>query len=168
MAVRLIGYSFRCTDATIFPGAAEQRVLETTILEGRPGADHFPMAGQGLRMNVNGRLTAPPLVEDVLVTNSVDGMVSEGGNVQPKARGTTLAHWSVGSCSRTRILRGTLRVGRRAGGRAGFSAEGLRKIRSSLRNSSSVRSTGGSRKELAHCVRACGVIFACSACTHSA
>jgi hypothetical protein len=79
-------------------------------LEGRPGADHFPMAGQVLRMNVNGRLTAPPQLEVRLVTNSVDGIVSEGRNDRPEARGTTLANWSFGNCSRTRILRGAVRV----------------------------------------------------------
>ena len=44
-----------------------------------------------------------------MVTNSVDGIVSEGGNDRPKARGTTLANWSLGNWSRTRILRGILR-----------------------------------------------------------
>ena len=82
------------------------------------------MAGQGLRMNVNGRLTAPPLTEVALVTNSVDGIVLEGGKDQPKTRGTTLAKWSLGTCSQTRTLRGTLRVG----GRAGSSAGSLRKF----------------------------------------
>jgi hypothetical protein len=82
------------------------------------------MAGQVLRMNVNGRLTAPPLPEVALVTNSVDGIVLEGGNDQPKTRGTTLAKWCFGTGSRTRNQRGTLRVW----GRAGSSAENLRKL----------------------------------------
>jgi hypothetical protein len=69
------------------------------------------MAGQVLRMNVNGRLTAPPQVEVALVTNSVDDMVSEGRNSRPRTRGTTLAFSSFGTGSRTRTLRGTLRVG---------------------------------------------------------
>jgi hypothetical protein len=69
------------------------------------------MAGQVLRMNVNGRLTAPPQVEVALVTNSVDDMVSEGRNDRPETRGSTLAFSSLGTGSRTRILRGTLRVG---------------------------------------------------------
>ena len=37
------GTSPAATDATIFPGAAED------FLEGRPGADQLPMAGQVLR-----------------------------------------------------------------------------------------------------------------------
>ena len=68
------------------------------------------MAGQVLRMNVNGRLTAPPQVEVVLVTNSVDGIVLEGERVEPTTRGTTLANWSLGTGSRTRILRGILQA----------------------------------------------------------
>jgi hypothetical protein len=48
------------------------------------------MAGQGLRMNVNGRLTAPPQFEVALVTNSVCDMVFEGASNQPAARGTSL------------------------------------------------------------------------------
>ena len=87
------------------------------------------MAGQGLRMNVNGWLTAPPQVEDVLVTNSVDGMVSEGRKQQPKTRGTTLEYRSFGTCSRTRILRGTLRAETaRWFQRAALGAQGLRKF----------------------------------------
>ena len=78
------------------------------------------MAGQGLRMNGNGRLTAPPQVEVALVTNSVDGIVSEGWNDGPKTLGTTLANWSLGTCSRTRNLRGTLR--------AVLGGQGLRKF----------------------------------------
>jgi hypothetical protein len=82
------------------------------------------MAGQVLRMNVNGRLTAPPLVEVRLVTNSGYGIVSEGRNDQPTTRGTTLANWSLGTGSRTRILRGAVRVQ----GRAVSGAQGLGKF----------------------------------------
>jgi hypothetical protein len=83
-----------------------------------------------LRMNVNGRLTAPPLPEVALVTNSVDGIVLEGGNDQPKTRGTTLAKRCFGFGSRTRIGRGTLRVGITARWfqRAALGALGLRKF----------------------------------------
>ena len=86
------------------------------------------MAGQVLRMNVNGRLTAPPQVEVALVTNSVDGMVSEGRMTWSETRGTTLASFSTGTCSRTRTLRGILRVGVRSGGRADAGAGSLRKF----------------------------------------
>ena len=86
------------------------------------------MAGQVLRMNVNGRLTAPPQVEVVLVTNSVDDMVSEGRRVWPETRGTTLASFSTGTCLGTRTLRGARRVGVQAGGGADAGAENLRKF----------------------------------------
>jgi hypothetical protein len=72
------------------------------------------MAGQVLRMNVNGRLTAPPQVEVVLVTNSVDGMVSEGWLVGLTAGGTTLARVSPGSGMRMREERKNSCAGRRA------------------------------------------------------
>ena len=72
------------------------------------------MAGQVLRMNVNGRLTAPPQVEVVLVTNSVDGMVSEGCLVGLTAGGTTLAKVSPGSGMRMREERKNSCAGRRA------------------------------------------------------
>jgi hypothetical protein len=72
------------------------------------------MAGQVLRMNVNGRLTAPPQVEVALVTNSVDGMVSEGWKYGLTAGGTTLAKVSPGSGMRTREGRRVLCAGRRA------------------------------------------------------
>ena len=72
------------------------------------------MAGQVLRMNVNGRLTAPPEVEVALVTNSVDGMVSEGRNSGPTTGGTTLAKFSPGSGTRMREERRISCVGRRA------------------------------------------------------
>ena len=55
------------------------------------------MAGQVLRMNVNGRLTAPPEVEAVLVTNSVDGMMLEGWKSGPTTGGTTLASFFTGT-----------------------------------------------------------------------
>jgi len=86
------------------------------------------MAGQVLRMNVNGRLTAPPQVEVALVTNSVDDMVSEGGMIWPETCGTTLASFSTGTCSRMRTLRRTLRAGGRCGGGADAGAETLRKF----------------------------------------
>ena len=72
------------------------------------------MAGQVLRMNVNGRLTAPPQVQVVLVTNSVDGMVSEGWLVGLTAGGTTLARVSPGSGMRMREERKNSCAGRRA------------------------------------------------------
>jgi hypothetical protein len=72
------------------------------------------MAGQVLRMNVNGRLTAPPEVEVVLVTNSVDDMVSEGRSSGPTAGGTTLASFSPGSGTRMREGRRISCVGGRA------------------------------------------------------
>jgi hypothetical protein len=113
----------------IFPDAAVQQVLEARFLEGRPGADQLPMAGQGLRMNGNGRLTAPPQVEVALVTNSVDGMVSEGRKEWPKTRGTTLASFSPGTGTQTREERGDLRAGTaRCFGRAVLGSQGLRKF----------------------------------------
>jgi len=72
------------------------------------------MAGQVLRMNVNGRLTAPPEVEVALVTNSVDGMVSEGRNSGPTTGGTTLASFTPGSGMRMREGRRLVCVGGRA------------------------------------------------------
>ena len=72
------------------------------------------MAGQVLRMNVNGRLTAPPQVEVALVTNSVDGMVSGGWKSGPTTGGTTLAKFSPGSGMRMREERGNPYAGRRA------------------------------------------------------
>ena len=72
------------------------------------------MAGQVLRMNDNGRLTAPPQVEVALVTNSVFGMVSEGWKSGLTAGGTTLAKVSPGSGRRTREERGNPCAGRRA------------------------------------------------------
>jgi hypothetical protein len=82
------------------------------------------MAGQVLRMNVNGRLTAPPQVEVALATNSVDGMVSEGRISWPTTGGTTLASFSPGPGMRMRDERRVLC----AGGRAASSAHGLRKF----------------------------------------
>ena len=82
------------------------------------------MAGQVLRMNVNGRLTAPPQVEVVLVTNSVDDMVSEGRSSGPTTGGTTLAKFSPGSGIRMREERRLVCVG----GRAAQGAHGLGKF----------------------------------------
>jgi hypothetical protein len=65
-------------------------------------------------MNVNGRLTAPPEVEVVLVTNSVDDMVSRGRSSGPTTGGTTLAKFSPGSGTRMREERRILCAGRRA------------------------------------------------------
>ena len=72
------------------------------------------MAGQVLRMNVNGRLTAPPAVEVVLVTNSVDDMVSEGRMDWPETSGTTLAKFFPGPGMRRRDERRVLCAGGRA------------------------------------------------------
>jgi len=72
------------------------------------------MAGQVLRMNGNGRLTAPPQVEVALVTNSVDGMMSRGRNSGPTTGGTTLAKFSPGSGMRMREERRISCAGRRA------------------------------------------------------
>ena len=72
------------------------------------------MAGQVLRMNGNGRLTAPPQVEVALVTNSVDGMVSGGWMYGLTTGGTTLAKFSPGPGRRTRDERGFPCAGRRA------------------------------------------------------
>jgi hypothetical protein len=72
------------------------------------------MAGQVLRMNVNGRLTAPPEVEVALVTNSVDDMEPEGRSSRPTAGGTTLASFSTGPGMRMREERRNLYAGARA------------------------------------------------------
>jgi hypothetical protein len=48
-------------------------------------------------MNVNGRLTAPPLFEAELVTNSVYGKVFAGGSFNPAARGIPLETSLLGS-----------------------------------------------------------------------
>ena len=72
------------------------------------------MAGQVLRMNGNGRLTAPPQVEVALVTNSVDGMVSGGWMYGLPTGGTTLAKVSPGSGTRMREERRISCAGRRA------------------------------------------------------
>ncbi len=67
------------------PGSAQER-----ILEGRPGTDQFLRdAGQVLRMNVNRRLTAPPLAEVELATNSVCAILHTGERM-PEAGGNTL------------------------------------------------------------------------------
>jgi hypothetical protein len=72
------------------------------------------MAGQVLRMNGNGRLTAPPQVEVALVTNSVDGMMSRGRSSGLPTGGTTLARFSPGSGMRMREERRSSCAGRRA------------------------------------------------------
>lgn len=77
------------------------------------------MAGQGLRMNVNGRLTAPPQVEAVLATNSVDGIVSKGSGEGPGTRGTTLGYIFLDKGLRTRTLREDLQMERRRAGTGG-------------------------------------------------
>jgi hypothetical protein len=71
------------------------------------------MAGQGLRMNGNGRLTAPPQLEAVLATNSVYGMVFEHASNQLATRGTSLDTSSFGphGCHRQRT--GRVRAQRR-------------------------------------------------------
>ena len=73
------------------------------------------MAGQVLRMNVNGRLTAPPQFEAVLVTNSVCSIVRQGTGIQPKARGTTLDTSPLGTNRQSRLQRGYTPVGGRVG-----------------------------------------------------
>lgn len=83
------------------------------------------MAGQVLRMDVNGRLTAPPELEAALVTNSVDGMVSESRGCGLPIRGTTLARISPGTGTQTREER----IGLWAGGGAAFE-RGLWKLES--------------------------------------
>ena len=72
------------------------------------------MAGQVLRMNVNGRLTAPPHYEAVLATNSVCIIVRQGNRSQPKARGTTLDTSPLGTSRQSRIQRDDMPVGGRA------------------------------------------------------
>ncbi len=87
------------------------------------------MAGQGLSMNGNGRLTAPPQVEVALVTNSVDGMVLEGRMAWPTTRGTTLASFSPGTGTQTREEREDLRAGAaRLPGRDVLGSQGLGKF----------------------------------------
>jgi hypothetical protein len=46
-------------------------------------------------MHVNGRLTAPPEVLAVLVTNSVFATLPEGGTFEPQALGTTRVFFNV-------------------------------------------------------------------------
>jgi len=55
----------------------------------------FREAGQVLRMNVNGRLTAPPRHEVELVTNSVCAILPEGVGKKPEAGGTPLESFSL-------------------------------------------------------------------------
>ncbi|AEU38212.1 hypothetical protein AciX8_3929 [Granulicella mallensis MP5ACTX8] len=72
------------------------------------------MAGQVLRMNVNGRLTTPPRIEAVLVTNSVCSDLLQGSFVRPEARGLILEQSSLGTSQRLRFLRGYPQAGGRA------------------------------------------------------
>jgi hypothetical protein len=48
-------------------------------------------------MHVNGRLTAPPLLEVALVTNSVCGMLHQGTHDTPLASGSPLEDIKFGS-----------------------------------------------------------------------
>lgn len=82
------------------------------------------MAGQVLRMNGNGRLTAPPQLEVALVTNSVYGMMLEGRNSGPTTGGITLASFSPGTGTQTR----NKRKGLCAGGHAASGVRNLRKF----------------------------------------
>jgi hypothetical protein len=56
-------------------------------------------------MQGNGRLTAPPQLEAVLVTNSVDFIVSQAASNGTVARGTTLETSSPGISLQSRNLR---------------------------------------------------------------
>ena len=57
-----------------------------------------------LSMNVNGRLTAPPLAEVELATNSVSGILFQG-DVEPGAGGFSLDNMSFGTRPGTRAAR---------------------------------------------------------------
>ena len=56
----------------IFPPAVSPKVLNESAGQATRYASHT--AGQVLRMDPNGRLTTPPRIEAVLVTNSGDGL----------------------------------------------------------------------------------------------
>lgn len=107
------------------------------------------MAGQVLRMNGNGRLTAPPQVEVVLVTNSVDGMVSEGRGCGPETGGIALARFSPradnGNGVGTPAQRDKRRVRCAGGGRITRNARSLWNLRSfrNLRKPDTVSATHG-------------------------
>ena len=90
------------------PGQRQKR-----FLEGRPGADQLRQAGQVLRMHVNGRLTATPQYEAVLVTNSVCRLLLQGDS-RPEARGTSLENSSQDTRFGSRRLR-TARHARSSG-----------------------------------------------------
>jgi hypothetical protein len=70
-------------DANI-PQAASRKIFRRPARHGSA-----PRRRTGLRMNVNGRLTAPPL-EAALVTNSVCATLPEGARPRPEASGHTL------------------------------------------------------------------------------
>ena len=84
-----------------FPGAAAKRIF----LEGRPGVDQFPEAGQVLRMPANGRLTALPHHEESDGHKLRSGMLFSGSLNGPEARGTTLDTNHFGTRSGSRIPR---------------------------------------------------------------
>ena len=73
------------------------------------------MAGQVLRMHANGRLTTPPQLEAVLVTNSACGISLQDAFTRAGALGTTLDISSLGTGSPFRTLRTAGRA--RSGGR---------------------------------------------------
>ena len=64
-------------------------------------------------MHANGRLTAPPRIEAVLVTNSVAIMVLKGKRSAPPARGKTLDTSNFFTGPRSRTLRGRRHLGSR-------------------------------------------------------
>ena len=82
-----------------------QQVLETTIFRRPARHGSFRWSDRVLRMQVNGRLTAPPQFEAALVTNSVFGIASKGRASRSSARGTTLAQSSLGSSPLFRLVR---------------------------------------------------------------
>ncbi len=93
-----------------FPPAVRTRPFpdqrrQQFFYEGRPGANHFPGAGQVSRMNAFGKLTALPPIEDCdgHKLRSINAL--QNNQVQPEARGKTLDIHPFGSCSRSRNLR---------------------------------------------------------------
>ena len=99
------GFARNCPAQAASARPTRQKSFRTKILEGRPGTDQSPTVGQGLRMQGNGRLTAPPQFEAVLVTNSVGCRSLGEWNLRSKARGTSLAQVS-GNSSRRCIPQG--------------------------------------------------------------
>ena len=65
-------------------------------------------------MHANGRLTAPPHSEAVLVTNSFAIMALEGNRNTPPARGNILDNSNFVTGLRSRTLRGRRHIGCRA------------------------------------------------------